>query len=113
MKYLKLNGIVFLLAMFFITGTLHAKCTINDDSWSSNSDHCVNGLMDGKTTAYHANGKLKYVGEFKKGDMTSGTIYFKNKPFYVGPIVDKEMHGNGVCFLKINRKVVSTIKVNV
>lgn len=87
------------LSLLLIQG-LSASCMVADPDWKSNSTSCKEGFVDGKATAFHRNGKLKFEGEFKNGSMSFGTVFYKNKPYYIGPIVDHEMHGQGICYFK-------------
>lgn len=86
--------------MLFLSSQLDAKCIIKDTNWISSSTSCKNGFLTGKATAFHHNGKLKFEGTFKEGVMIKGTVFYKDDPYYIGSIVDNEMHGEGICYFR-------------
>lgn len=97
MKKVLLGSALFLALPLFL---FSKECLLKDTAWKSSSTQCKNGFVHGKATAYHVNGKLKFEGIFKQGEMVKGTVFFRNKPYYIGPIVGNEMHGKGICYFK-------------
>lgn len=89
-----------LLPLLMIQLSWAQQCIITDTAWKTANTQCKNGFIEGQATAFHSNGKLKFEGLFEKGSMVEGMIYFQNKPFFLGKIVNHEMHGDGICYFK-------------
>lgn len=75
-------------------------CELKDQNWFYLGTNCEAGFAEGKGTAIHKDGELKFSGMFASGMRTNGEIQHNNVPLFDGPIVDGKPNGIGVCFLK-------------